>query len=399
MLTETIFSITLGILFGTITGLIPGIHINLISAIIVGSIASLLQLTNSLNLALFIISMSITHSFLDVIPSTFLGAPDPDKALMALPAHKMLLEGRAYESIRLTVVGSYVSLITGILLAPLIYLFFKNSYEIISNYIFWILVTTTTYMILKDKKKLLNLSLFLTSGILGIIALNLPLIKEPLLPMLSGLFGTSILVNSLNDKVNIPKQNKDFSKIPIKEKIISITGGFIAGTMTSFLPGLGSSQGAVIASNILRKISSKGFLIMIGGINTVNFCMSMVAYFAIQKARNGSIIAIKTIVPEFNLLSTTLFLVVALMVGSFCVKYSLNIADLFSKIISKVNYKKTILVVIGIITTIILIRSNLYGIILYLASTSLGIIAIKKNIAKNHLMGCLLFPIMIYFLP
>lgn len=399
MLTEIILAICCGVIAGTITGLIPGIHINLISAIIVGSLAKLLSFTSEFNVAVFIISMAITHSFLDVIPSTFLGAPDPDKALMALPAHKMLLKGRAYEAIRLTVIGSYVSLIISIFLAPGIYFFFKYSYEIISKGIFWILLGTTSYMILKDKNKLLNLAIFFMAGVLGLISLNLPLIKEPLLPMLSGLFGCSILINSLNDKISIPKQNKRFENISLKEKIVSITGGFLAGTLTSFLPGLGASQGAVIASNVLRKISDKGFLIMIGGINTVNFCMSMIAYFAILKARNGSIIAIKTVIPEFNFLTILAFLIISLLVGSFSVKFSLDIAEIFSKVITKVDYQKTIIGVLVVITGIILIRSNIYGLILYFASISLGLIAIKLNIAKNHLMGCLLLPVMLYFLP
>lgn len=399
MLTEVIIAISLGVVAGTFTGLIPGIHINLISALIVGSSSSLLSFTNEINVALFIISMSITHSFLDVIPSTYLGAPDPDKALMALPAHKMLLEGRAYEAIRLTVIGSYVCLIISCLLSPLIYLFFKYSYNLINANIFWILISTTCYMILKDKNKMLNLLMFFMAGILGLVALNLPLIKEPLLPMLSGLFGCSILINSLNDKVDVPKQNYDFEIISFKEKSIAIIGGFIAGTMTSFLPGLGSSQGAVIASNILRKISDKGFLIMIGGINTVNFCMSMVAYYAIQKARNGSIIAIKTIIPEFNFTTIFVFLIVSLLVGSFCVKFCLQLTKGFSIVIGRVNYQKTIIGVLIVITMMILIRSNLYGLILYFASIALGLIAIKLNVAKNHLMGCLLLPVILYFIP
>ena len=33
--------------------------------------------------------MAITHTFLDILPSTFLGAPNEENAISALPAHRL----------------------------------------------------------------------------------------------------------------------------------------------------------------------------------------------------------------------------------------------------------------------------------------------------------------------
>jgi len=43
-------------------------------------------------------------------------------------------------------------------------------------------------------KKFWALAVFLMAGILGIIDLTMPNLKQPLFPMLSGLFGVSMLV-------------------------------------------------------------------------------------------------------------------------------------------------------------------------------------------------------------
>ena len=72
MLLELFLAITLGIIFGTITGLIPGIHINLIGAILIPLSATFLGLTTPIILVIFIVSMALTHSFIDFIPSVFL---------------------------------------------------------------------------------------------------------------------------------------------------------------------------------------------------------------------------------------------------------------------------------------------------------------------------------------
>ena len=62
-----IFSLILGVLAGTITGLIPGIHINLIAIALLSVSAYLLNITTPLILIIFIISMAITHTFIDYI--------------------------------------------------------------------------------------------------------------------------------------------------------------------------------------------------------------------------------------------------------------------------------------------------------------------------------------------
>jgi putative membrane protein len=400
MFIEILLAILIGILAGTFTGLIPGIHTNLISMSLISISPILLKITSPLTLVAFIISMSITHSFLGVIPSTFLGAPDADNALTALPAHRLLLQGKAYDAIRLTVIGSLGCLITGAALAPVMFLFMKYVYPFLNARMFWVILIPITYIIFRESRRWYNLAVFLFAGTLGFLVFNTPSISEPMFPMLSGLFGTSILIASFMDKINIPEQKPQTTiNLPKKEKIMALTGGFIAGALTSFLPGLGSSQGAVLAQAAFRKLSEHGFLILVGGINTVNFMLSIIAYYAIEKARNGSIIAVSTLIPSFNLTLILIFVSAGLIAGGFATKLSLTLTNLFIAIIRKVNYQMLTAGVIGLIVIMTLILSNVWGILILVVSTSLGLISIRLNIAKCHLMGCLLLPVLFYFAP
>ena len=76
MIPQLILAILIGILAGTLTGLIPGIHINLVSVIIIGFFHAVSLSPNPLLLVIFIVSMATAHTFLDFIPSIYLGAPD-----------------------------------------------------------------------------------------------------------------------------------------------------------------------------------------------------------------------------------------------------------------------------------------------------------------------------------
>ena len=71
------------------------------------------------------------------------------------------------------------------------------------------MIFVVVFMILKEigfRKKSWAFYLFLLSGVLGLLVLNMPNLRQPLFPLLSGLFGTSTLVLSLNQNVKIPKQ-------------------------------------------------------------------------------------------------------------------------------------------------------------------------------------------------
>ena len=129
MIIEIFLALLLGVIIGTLTGISPGIHINLISSLIVSSLP-LLAFIQPIALAIFIVAMSITHTFLDFIPSIFLGAPEEDSFLSILPGHQLLLEGRGYEAFIITLYGSLTALIIILLISPLFIIFLPFIYNV-----------------------------------------------------------------------------------------------------------------------------------------------------------------------------------------------------------------------------------------------------------------------------
>src|SRR5881296_1776164 len=112
MIELIIFSL-LGIGIGIVTGLIPGLHVNNIIPII---LSSSFFVSDPLSLSVLIISISVTQTFIQFIPSIFLGAPEEGTSLSVLPGHRLLFEGNGYEAIKLTVLGGMGSLLLTMLL-------------------------------------------------------------------------------------------------------------------------------------------------------------------------------------------------------------------------------------------------------------------------------------------
>ena len=99
MILELILALIGGLIAGTFTGLIPGIHINLVSAWLLAIIASgFFDFVSPIVFVVFICAMTTTHTFIDFIPSIYLGAPDDESYLSVLPGHQLLMDGKGHEA-------------------------------------------------------------------------------------------------------------------------------------------------------------------------------------------------------------------------------------------------------------------------------------------------------------
>ena len=139
MILTIIIAVLAGICAGIITGLTPGVHINLIAALAVSLYAGLTNIP-ALYFVVFIMAMSITHTFLDTIPGIFLGVPDPDIALTILPGHRMLHSGKGIQAVQYTIFGSLFGLLCSIIIAPLLIFIIPLLYALIKDYVGFIIL-------------------------------------------------------------------------------------------------------------------------------------------------------------------------------------------------------------------------------------------------------------------
>ena len=399
MFLELLIAILLGCIMGVITGLTPGLHINLVALILFSISPFLLGYTNVIAVASFIIAMSITHTFTDFISATYLGAPADDTALAVLPAHRMLLEGMGHEAVKLTVIGSLLCLIITIILSPLLIIAVPFIFSYLKNYIGWILLAVIILMILREEnlnKKFWAFVVVALSGILGLIVFNMPNLKDPLLPMLSGLFGVSVLFLSLTQKVVLPIQRTtEMVKVKTRNVIKALGSGIFSGSLVSIFPGLGPAQAAVVAGQIVGKIDVFSYLILVGGINTVSMILSLITLFTIEKARNGSIIVVQQLLQNININSLILFLAVALIAGGIATFLTLYVSKIFSTIMNKVNYSILSILIISFIGIMVVYFSGFIGLLILIIATAIGLIPNIVEVSRSNSMACLLIPIIL----
>lgn len=371
-----------GMLLGVFTGLLPGIHINAVSTLLVTAPFE------PLNFAALVVSLSVTHTFFDFIPSVYLGAPEEETALSVLPGHKMLLQGRGYEAVANSAFGALVGIVLIILLLPFILLFMPALYGIASPHIGFLIFLVALVMVRENTLK--AIFVFLLSGYLGLAFLDYD--KNILLPLLTGLFAIPSLLESLKTETNIPIQSDEFevNKTAVFKGSLA---GFLSGIVVGILPGVGSSTAASLTQEISKE---EGFLASLGAIATSSSLMAIISLYLIGKTRSGAAAAIKQVM-DIGLNDVLLLVFLALFVGVLAFVGSLITAKVFWRLLRKVEYKKLSLGVIVLLVGLSFALTGLNGLLVLVLSSAIGQLAPRWGLKRSLNMGVLMVPTTVYY--
>lgn len=389
----------LGIGIGVFTGLLPGVHVNNIAPVLVGLTAgATLEPMRAISL---IVAAMITHTFVDFIPSTFLGVPGKDTALSVLPAHKLVLDGRGYEVVKLTALGSLGALMLSAVFVGLIGPVIGPLYEFISPHMHWLLVGIMVVMIFLEReprKMLWALGIFLLAGFLGLLVLDTNVASGvgAFMPLLGGLFGLSVLLISVNAESSFPEQEISDEPVEFRPNVRPLLAGTSAGFLTGIIPGVGPAQGTVLTQLATRSGGTRDFLVGVSGVNTAKALLSFLALYIIGNPRSGAAVAVDKIMDVGS--HEVLFLIgVSLFVGGIATVLHLKIGKFAAKHIQRLPYRK---MCVGVMLTIIgfsIYYAGIMGLLILGTATAVGLLPPALGVKRTHCMGVIILPCILYF--
>jgi putative membrane protein len=411
---ELVIACFIGIAIGTTTGMIPGIHVNTAGAILFASSTFLLTIVSPEFLCVLMVSMSIAHALIEFVPSMLLGVPQEGTATSILPGHRMVLQGRSKEVIRIVSVGGFGAIIVTILMLPIFAIALPFLHDISKPFTWIILLVASIYLTYNltanNRDFLWALLLFVLSGILGWIIFQTPISSgTTLMCIFSGLFGISTILFSLNDSSTIPHQNPFYELNIDYDKFKSIFAGGITGAILGFLPGFGPAQGTVIAqavsgTNDNNDDDTVNFLLATSGLNISDCLFSLIAIYIIGNPRSGIAVYMSYLIFEMGLNHLAIFIFASLIAVSVSLVLSLKLGDSFSRLMGRVDYKKLSIGVILLQIVILYIfifyyRAPVFYMTLALVtSTAMGMLPHYIGIGKSHLMGVLIIPAIVIYM-
>ncbi|WP_264555918.1 tripartite tricarboxylate transporter permease [Halocatena marina] len=397
--TVAVFAFVLaGVVLGTVSGLIPGIHANnmaFVLAAVAPSIPGPPTLVGSAMLA-----AGVVHTFLDIIPALALGVPDPAMAASALPGHRLVLEGRGGEALRLSALGSGLAIVLAVPLSIPVTEAMVTVYPTISAHLSIVLGSAALLLIWTEstqRGRVGGVVAFASSTGLGLLTLDLsvqaPLdVGSMLTPLFTGLFGAPVLLEAMGGN-GVPEQVG--VEITLSRRIVGGLGtiGTVCGAVVGYIPGVSSAIAATLALvAVPGRYGGRGFIVATSGVNTANTVFALFALVALGSPRTGVLVALERANVPLDLPILLVAVGFAAVAGF---SFVLLIGDAYLSVIGSVGYTKLSICVFALLCVVSYLFAGLLGVGVFAASTVVGLVPARFGAQRAHLMGVLMGPLIV----
>ncbi|WP_255190727.1 tripartite tricarboxylate transporter permease [Natronobeatus ordinarius] len=387
-----------GAVLGSISGLIPGLHANNFALLLAGVAPSVPGPPLLVGIAM--LSAGVVHTFVNAIPAMALGVPDAEMAVTALPGHRLVLEGRGYEAIRLSAVGSLLAVLVAVPLAVPITWAVTAAYPTIRSNLPLVLALVVAGLVVSEytwRARLAGLVSFALAAALGALTLDLspdaPLEAGGMLaPIFAGLFGAPVLIDAIRGG-GVPPQGDDAIRMPSALVGATALAGAIAGAIVGYIPGISAAIAAVAVLLLVPGgTGDRGYIVATSGVDTANTIFALFALAAIGQPRTGVMVAFENANAPLHLpvliagvvLAGTLGFVLVIVVG-----------DAYLEFVGRVSYWRISATVLGLLFVLSYLFTGLVGVVVFVVAAAIGMVPVRYRARRVHLMGVLIGPLMI----
>ncbi len=386
-----------GILLGTLSGLTPGLHANNFALLLAGFAPAIPA--EPLYVGAAMLAAGVTHTFLDIVPALALGVPDPALAPTALPGHKLVLEGRGKEALRLSALGSGLAVAFAVPLAIPITVGMDRAYPTIAANLSLFLGTVSLLLVVTERTMLARLggALALTSsGILGLLTLDIPTdgvlpAGDMLAPLFAGLFGAPILIEALSGE-GVPPQAD--GRITTSRSFVFWVAlvGTLCGAFVGYLPGISAAIAAGAAMVFIPHRGPRAFIVATSGVSTSNTVFALFALVALGNPRTGVLVAVESTNVPHDL---------PVMLGSVAIAATVafvlvvSVGDWYLGLVGSVDNVALSVGVLLFLCLLVLAFTGVVGLGVFFLSTLVGLIPARFGSRRMTLMGVLLIPLIL----
>ena len=417
LLAFLLYMCLLGTVLGTFTGLVPGIHVNTLAVLMLASYPALEALIDpwvphgwtAILVSSLVVSASVVHSFVDFVPSVFLGAPSPDQVLNVLPGHRMLLEGRGMDAVSAAAVGSLVGALAAVVLAiPLQVLMTSGGEEALQDLTPYVIAGTAVLLLYVEKGlkgRMWALLLMVLSGILGYCCIlgafpEWGLIPggSMMLPLLTGLFGMPAMLLSAQNTA-MPEQRMTEG---INDHPLPALKGLLAGGIVGWFPGITATAGTVVASLTSPEVEPDRFISMVASVGTASTVFALVTLSVSGKGRSGTMLVVGEVMGDsltgVGSLSIAVLLVAVLLSSLLGYAATLASGRALAKWMAGVNLRTLSIGIMVFMTVLVAVMTGPLGLLVLLTATVMGLLPTAVNVNRVHLASCLLLPVLMFYI-
>jgi putative membrane protein len=397
---DTALWIAAGAALGLVTGLAPGLHVNTLAAIGIALGAA------HEAAAWVLLAAGTVHTIVNILPATFLGAPDDDDVLVVLPAHRLLADGRGIEAIHISVAASVAGLVLAAAAAPVYGWLLVGPPQLIvalDDAAGWIAAALLAWLWWREARHgpaaaARATVVMAASGGVGWWALHVGLQgpsaaePSPLLPLLGGLFGLAGLIASAGSPAATPTQAPPPRRLRLGNGVPWAVG---LASFTAVLPGI---TAAAATSLLPRHEEPARAVAALSALNTAHAVLAMHVLFLTGRVRTGLADAVGNAVPVARWTAggptpaAVEGYVVLLIAGVVGAAGTLVLGSVIARHADRFPLRTAALVAGGLLAVITWYITGMRGVLLLAVCACIGLTTIRAGVRRVTLTACLLVP-------
>lgn len=404
-----------GVGLGTVTGLVPGLHVNSVAFVLVGVAPGLDGPAAAVAAA--ILAAGVVHTFLSIVPGLVLGVPDAATAPGVLPGHRLVLAGRGREAIRLSALGSGIALAASVAVALPLSRVVAAGREWLLAALPVLLATVAGLLILAEPTRRGKIGgavcLAVATG-LGLLTLDLPAsgplspdgAASMLAPIFGGLFGAPILLDALGARGAIPPQDGTDLGVAPRGVARAALSGVAGGTLVGYLPGVSAGVAAVLAlggaggSGPAGRGSDRAYVVATSGADTATAVFAVASLAVLGAPRSGVTVAVSELgsgrgagaasAPGFGLAGMLLVVVFAAGLG---IVLLVTVGDRYLDVVRRLPRRPLVVGVLCLLFALAVGFAGVLGGAVFCVAAVVGLLPPRLGARRVHLMGVLLGPV------
>ncbi|GAA0302227.1 tripartite tricarboxylate transporter permease [Halarchaeum salinum] len=391
--------VVVGVALGTCSGLTPGLHVNTL-AILLAAAAPVLP-GPARGVAITLLVAGVVHSILDVVPALALGVPDAAMAPSTLPGHRLVLDGRGREALRLSALGSGAAALLACLLGWPVTLLVRPLAPAVRAHLSVLLAAVVVFLVLTEptrRRRVGACLAFALTGAFGLVALDLPVHPllgdgDLLMPAFAGLFGLPVLLTALRGH-GPPAQADAVIRAPKRTTSLAALAGAVAGAAVSYVAGVSSAVAAVVALAALPRLDEatgdRAFLVATSGVNTSNTIFALFAFVALGEAHTGVVVALDRSAAPLDL---PLYVACLLLAAAIGVVLVVAVGERYLATVTALPTAWVCAGACALVAILSVVLAGPIGLAVLAGATLLGFVPPHFGARRVHLMGVLVVPV------
>ena len=383
-----------GVALGTVSGLVPGLHANNFALLLAAGVPVVPGPPRFVGAAM--LAAGVVHTFLDVVPALALGVPDAAMAATAIPGHRLVIQGRGREALRLSALGSGLAIALAVPLALPVTAAMSWLYPTLEPHLSVVLAAIAVLLVVGERSTRARVGAALAvgaSGLLGLATLDLGTgglaAGGTLAPLFAGLFGAPVLVEALGGD-GVPPQAD--AAVTVSRRVIAGTAlvGTVSGAVVGYVSGVSSGVAATGALAVLPERGPRAYVVVTSGVNTANTVFALFALVALRDAHTGVLVALNSAGVPLNLPLLLGGCALAAAVGFLLVPWA---GDRYLAAANRVDQTYISVGVLGLLCLLVAALAGLVGVAVFAVSAVVGLVPAHFGARRVSLMGVLLVPL------